>query len=148
MPLTIAGDGPGRAALEARATAHGLDCRFEGFASRARLAALYGDASCVVLASRRGEGLPNVVLEAMASARAVIATACAGTRDLIVDGSNGIIVPTDDPAALAAALARLRDDAALAERLGIAARVTAEAFAWDAVRPGLERALERCAGAR
>jgi glycosyltransferase involved in cell wall biosynthesis len=143
MPLTIAGIGPERTALEARAAARGVDCRFEGYASRERLAALYREAACVVLAARHGEGLPNAVLEAMANARAVVATPCAGTRDLLVDGVTGIVVPPDDTAALASALVRLGQDPALATRLGEAARTSAQAFAWDAVRPKLEACLER-----
>lgn len=145
--LTIAGDGPERPPLEARARALGADCRFVGFAGRTELAALYRDASCVVLASRRGEGLPNVLLEAMSFARPVVATPCAGTRDLLEDGVNGLLVPPDDPVALAAALARLRADAALARRLGEAGRQTVERFAWNAVRPRLEAVLERCGDA-
>ena len=141
--LTIAGDGPERAALESRAGALRMDCRFEGFADRARLARLYGDAGSVVLASRRGEGLPNVLLEAMAYARPVIATPCAGTRDLLVDGVNGLLVPPGDVAALASAIGRVRADAAFAGRLGAEARRTVERFAWDVVRARLEDVLER-----
>jgi glycosyltransferase involved in cell wall biosynthesis len=139
LPLTIAGDGPERPALESGAA--GQDCRFEGFASRERLFALYREASVVVLAARRGEGLPNVLLEAMAFARPVVATPCAGTRDLLVDGVNGLVIPPDDAGALAAALSRLAQDPALAARLGAEARRTAERFSWDAVRPRLEAVL-------
>lgn len=140
-PLTIAGDGPERAALEARAA--GLDCRFEGFVSRARLDALLREASVAVLAARKGEGLPNVLLEAMAYARPVVATPCAGTRDLLVDGVNGLVIAPGDVGALARALKRLADDPALAARLGAEARRTAERFAWDAVRPALEAGLAK-----
>ena len=145
LPLTIAGDGPERAALEARAAGH--DCRFEGFVSRDRLDAVLRDTSVAVLAARRGEGLPNVLLEAMAYARPVIATPCAGTRDLLVDGVNGLEIAPDDPRALAVALRRLTEDPALAARMGAEARRTAERFAWDAVRPALERALASACGA-
>ncbi len=142
-PLTIAGDGPERAALEARARAAGADVRFTGFADRAALGGLYAEASCFVLASRWGEGLPNVLLEAMARARPVIATPCAGIRDLLVDGVNGLLVPADDVPALRAALRRLRDDPALAARLGAEARRTVERFAWPAVQARLEDVLAR-----
>ncbi len=143
MSVTIAGDGPERAALEARAAQHRSDVRFEGFASRTRLDALYRESACVVLAARRGEGLPNVVLEAMAHARPVVATPCAGTRDLLVDGVNGLLVPPDDPAALRIAFERLRCDPELARRLGGEARRTAERFGWARVRPLLEAVLQR-----
>uniref|UniRef100_A0A832MMW9 Glycosyltransferase n=1 Tax=Eiseniibacteriota bacterium TaxID=2212470 RepID=A0A832MMW9_UNCEI len=141
--LTIAGDGPERAALEARARAHGLDVRFEGFVDRARLAALYREASSVVLASRRGEGLPNVLLEAMAWARPVVATAVTGVADLVRDGENGLLVPPGDVGALRAALARLAHERGLADRLAAGARRTAEAHDWARVEPRLEALLER-----
>jgi len=117
--------------------------QFEGFASRERLGQLYREAGCVVLAARRGEGLPNVLLEAMAASRAVIATPCAGTRDLLVDGVNGLLVPPDDVTALRDAFGRLRSDPMLATRLGEEARRTAERFGWARVRPLLEEVLER-----
>ena len=121
LPLSVAGDGPERTTLEAQARAAGGACRFEGFASRERLATLYPAAGVVVLASRRGEGLPNVLLEAMAFARPVVATACAGTRDIVVDGDNGLIVPPDD--------------------LGERARASVERYRWEAVRDRLEAVL-------
>ena len=144
LPVVIAGEGPQCDALQARAKRAGVACRFEGFASRERLAELYREAACVVLAARRGEGLPNVLLEAMAHGRAVVATPCAGARDLLVDGVNSLVIPADDVPALATALRRLASDRPLAERLALAGRRSVERFAWDAVRPRLEEALERC----
>jgi glycosyltransferase involved in cell wall biosynthesis len=143
LALTVAGDGPERAALEARARARGRDARFLGFVPRAGLAALYADAACAVLAARAGEGLPNTLLEAFAHACPVVATPVAGVRDLIRDGVNGLLVPPDDVPALRAALDRLAREPGLGARLGAAARATAEGYAWSEVRPRLERALER-----
>ena len=145
MPLTIAGEGPERAKLES--LARGADVRFTGFVARDALAALYRDAACCVLAARRGEGLPNVVLEAMACARPVIATPIGATADLVVDGENGLLVPPGDLPALTAALRKLRDDPALGAALGERGRATAERFAWDAVRPRLEAVLARWSAA-
>ena len=147
LPLTVVGEGPERAALETRARAAGVDCRFEGYVSRERLDALYREARCVVLAARRGEGLPNALLEAMARARAVIATPCAGVRDLLADGVTGLLVAADDPGELAAALARVARAPELAERLGREARQAVERFGWQRVLPDLERVLARSAGA-
>ena len=143
LPLTVAGDGPERAALEQLARARGVDARFTGHLERAALDPLYREAGVVVLAARRGEGLPNVLLEAMAHARPVIATPCAGTRDLLADGVNGLSVPPGDGAALASALGALRAQRSLATRLAAAARTTAEAHEWSRVEPRLEAALER-----
>jgi glycosyltransferase involved in cell wall biosynthesis len=143
--LTIAGEGPERERLEARVRHHDLDARFEGHVSRERLSELYDQAACVVLAARRGEGLPNVVLEAMAHGRAVVVTDVPGSRDLVRDGIDGLVVPPGDPRALRDALARLAHERGLADRLGAAARVTAEAYAWESVEPRLEALLERWA---
>ncbi|MEY4070423.1 MAG: hypothetical protein RL721_1037 [Candidatus Eisenbacteria bacterium] len=142
-PLVIAGSGPERASLEARAAALKADVRFTGFVDREALAGLYREASAVVLAARRGEGLPNVLLEAMAHGRPVVATPCAGTRNLLADGANGLVVPAGDAVALAGALGRLAAEPATASRLAEAARATAERFEWRRVQPRLEAALER-----
>ena len=141
--LTIAGDGPARGDLEERAARLRVEARFEGAVPRGRLDHLYRAAGIVILPARRGEGLPNALLEAMAYARPVIATPIAGVRDLIVDGVNGLLVPSDDPGALRRALGRLQGDSDLGLRLGSAARDTAAAFAWSSVTPKLETALER-----
>jgi glycosyltransferase involved in cell wall biosynthesis len=145
--LTLAGEGPERSRLEARARHHGFDARFAGFVTRPELDQLYREAWVVVLAARRGEGLPNVVLEAFAHGRPVVATPVAGVKDLVVDGVNGLLVPPDDPHALRQALARLAHERGLAQRLGRAGRETAQAFAWARVRPGLEARLERWSAA-
>src|SRR5262249_584659 len=121
----------------------GLDARFEGFVTRERLDGLYRTAAVVVLAARRGEGLPNVVLEAFAHGRPVIATPVAGVTDLLVDGVNGLLVPANDPGALPEALARFAGERGLAERLGREARETAAAYTWARVQPRLEAVLAR-----
>jgi glycosyltransferase involved in cell wall biosynthesis len=143
LPLTVAGDGPERAALEQRARARGVEAASPAISSARRWSRSYREAGVVVLAARRGEGLPNVLLEAMAHARPVIATPCAGTRDLLADGVNGLSVPPGDEAALASALGALRAGRSLATRLAAAARTTAEAHEWSRVEPRLEAALER-----
>jgi glycosyltransferase involved in cell wall biosynthesis len=143
--LTIAGAGPEHERLEARARRHGLEARFAGFVDRERLAALYRESWVVVLAARQGEGLPNVVLEAFAHGRPVIATPVAGVLDLVREGVNGLIVPAGDPRALRDALARMSHERGLAERLGRAGRTAAEGYSWDRVEPKLDAALARWA---
>lgn len=142
VPLTIAGDGPERGALQALAGDLGADCRFVGRVSRATLDELYRSASVVVLAARRGEGLPNVLLEAMSFARPVVATPCAGIRDLLVEGENGWLVPPDDVPALQATLVRLHADPSSVRRAGERARKRAEASSWDRWSAELEAGLE------
>jgi glycosyltransferase involved in cell wall biosynthesis len=143
VPLTIAGEGPERAALEALARRLGADVRFAGHVRPEALQAFYVEARVVVLVARRGEGLPNVLLEGLAHGRPVVATPCAGTQDLIEDDVNGLLVPPGDVEALARALTRLTADAAAAQRLASAGRATAERFAWERVEPGLEAVLAR-----
>jgi glycosyltransferase involved in cell wall biosynthesis len=74
----------------------------------------------------RTEGMSNALLEAMAMALPVVATAVGGTPEVIADGRSGLLVPPDDASALAAAIARVLADADLARRLGAAARQTVE----------------------
>ena len=70
----------------------------------------------------RAEGLPLVVLEAMAQGKPVVATAVGGTPELVLDGETGLLVQPGDVAALRRALAEVLRDAALASRLGEAGR--------------------------
>ena len=57
------------------------------------------------------EGTPLALFEAMASGKAIVSTAVDGCREVLEDGSTGLLVPPRDPEALAAALARVADDA-------------------------------------
>jgi glycosyltransferase involved in cell wall biosynthesis len=68
------------------------------------------------------EGLPIVVLEAMAASRPVVASAVGGTPELVADGVTGLLVPPEDPVALAAALGSLLADPERARLLGAAGR--------------------------
>lgn len=138
--LTLAGDGPDRAALESLAGQLSLRERlhFRGWVARPDLPALYRAADLFVLPSW-DEGMPNAMLEAMASGLPVLASRIAGNEELVADGLNGYLVPPDDPAALSHHLARLADDADLRRRLGAASRAAAESRDWGTVA---ERYLE------
>lgn len=68
------------------------------------------------------EGISNTILEAQASGRALVATQVGGNGELVSDGETGLLVPSDDAAAMAAALQRLHDEPGLAQRLGTAGR--------------------------
>ncbi|MCW8984646.1 MAG: glycosyltransferase family 4 protein [Thermoanaerobaculales bacterium] len=76
----------------------------------------------VVDASWAGTGITGTIREAMALQRPVVATDCGGNRELVVDGEVGLVVPPQNPEAMATALARLIEDPDLRQRLGSAAR--------------------------
>ena len=135
VDLQLVGDGPARSELEHQAAALGVagQVAFTGWAERAAMPGLYAGADVFVFPSR-DEGMPNVVLEAMAAGLPVVATRIAGTRDLVVEGETGLMIDTDDADALAAAIARLASDPALRHRLGGQGRHrVVEAFSWRAV---------------
>jgi glycosyltransferase involved in cell wall biosynthesis len=123
MNLVVAGDGPLRARVP----------QARGFVPHDELQRLYARAAVVACPSRR-EGFGVACLEAMAHARAVIATDVGGLRDLVIDGETGLVVPSCDKRALRAALERLLGDRELRLRLGAAGRQRARLhFSWDAV---------------
>jgi glycosyltransferase involved in cell wall biosynthesis len=84
--------------------------------------ALAAASSVVALATTIPEGLPRSVLEAMCCGRPCIVTNIGGQAELVVDGETGLTVPVGDPAAIAAATARLQRDPMLRARMGRAAR--------------------------
>jgi glycosyltransferase involved in cell wall biosynthesis len=101
--FVIVGDGERRASLEQRAAALGLGDRACFVGWRSDLEAIYRDLD-VVVNSSLNEGTPVALIEAMAAARPVVATAVGGTPDLLGQGARGRLVPSRDPAALAAAI--------------------------------------------
>jgi len=129
--LWIAGQGPARPALEKQARELGLDHQVRFLGERSDIADLLAACDVFILPSRH-EGLGVAALEAMAAARPVVATRVGGLAEAVVDERTGLLVPPDDPGALADALARLLHDPALRERLAAEgpARV-AEGFGAD-----------------
>jgi glycosyltransferase involved in cell wall biosynthesis len=112
-------------ALRRRADELGVADRVVFAGRRADAARVLAAADLVALPSWT-EGLPLVVLEAMALGRAVVATPVGGTPELIVDGETGLLVPPRDAGALADALRRILADDALRRRLGDAGRQRVE----------------------
>jgi len=122
--LLVAGDGEHRAALQERAAELGLgpeSVTFLGRADAARVRGLLAGARALVVPSTY-EGMPLVVLEAMAAGIPVIASRVSGIPEVVVDGETGWLVPPEDPAALAAALQAVLADPAEAARRGEAGR--------------------------
>lgn len=122
--LRLVGDGPDRPALEEAVEARGLRERvvFEGWCNQDRVRELYERADIFALASF-AEGVPVVLMEAMAMEIPCVATHVNGIPELIRDGVDGLLVSPSDTEALAAAVARLMDDAELRRRLGRAGRL-------------------------
>jgi colanic acid/amylovoran biosynthesis glycosyltransferase len=130
----LVGDGPDRKALSRQIEAAGLRGRVNllGRRDRSEVAELLRKADVLVAPSvptRRGkrEGIPVVLMEAMASGVPVVASRVSGIPELVQDGVSGLLVTPGDPRSLADALARLHADSALREALAREARTTVEA---------------------
>jgi glycosyltransferase involved in cell wall biosynthesis len=131
--FVIVGDGPDRAALESQARSQPGGERIRFLGRRQDIPQLLKGATGLVLPSR-WEGMPNVVLEAMAAGKPVVATAVEGTLELITEGQTGLRVPVSDPAALAGAIGSLTTDLIRAAALGAAAQhISSEKFTTDAM---------------
>ena len=142
----IAGDGPARAELERRGRTGGVDVRFLGAVDEPRRAELLAACDAVAVPSRvlrdgRHEGMPLVVLEAMFAGAPVVASASGGIAEIVRDNETGLLVPPGDATALAAALARLREDPALRARIASGGRRVAASRTWAEIVPGIEQAL-------
>jgi glycosyltransferase involved in cell wall biosynthesis len=127
--LDVAGDGPQRPNLESQATSLGIGdrVRFSGWLGSQSMLALYGGALAFVLPSRINEGFPTVLQEASLAGCALVGTDVGGIRDIVHPDRTGILVPPNDPEALADALRTLLKDPERAGRLGERAQTEARA---------------------
>jgi glycosyltransferase involved in cell wall biosynthesis len=123
--LLVVGDGPEARALHDLARGLGLRDRVIFTGAIPAAARCLPALDLYVSASRR-EGLPLAVLEAMACGLAVVATRVTGHVDLIEDGMTGVLVPPEEPAALAAAAMALLQDPARRRAMGQAGRERVE----------------------
>jgi glycosyltransferase involved in cell wall biosynthesis len=150
----LIGDGPLRPLIDAAVTAHPhLAQRVTLVGMRPHVEMPSYLAACDILVSPHGKqadgaeffGSPTKLFEYMASGRPIVASNVGQIADVLTDQASALLVPPDDPAALAAAVVRLIDDSCLRARLGSAARAAAEAHhTW---RQNAERVLE-CIEAR
>ncbi|RMH85292.1 glycosyltransferase family 4 protein [Pseudomonas sp. AOB-7] len=133
VSLTLIGEGGEQASLEALATRLGVRSRIEflPFQAPEKLPAYLAAADVLVLPSR-AEGRPNVVLEAFAASRPVIATAIDGLFELVGQDQRGLLFPVGDSEALARCIARL-GDFELRSQLGVNARryIEDEGLTWQ-----------------
>ncbi len=146
VQVVIAGDGDLDADLRRRARDAGVTdhVRFPGLLAHESVPLALAAADVAVVPSIRDDagnvdGLPNVLLEALASGTPVVATPAGGIGAAITDGENGLLVPERDAAALAAAIDRVLADGALGAALGAqACRRVQSDHGW----PGVARAFE------
>jgi len=126
--LLVVGDGPYRRDLEAQVARFGLKDRvtFEGKVDNGRIDEYYNAADAFAIPTICVEGLPLIELEAMACGKPVVASNIGGIPTVIVDGENGLLAKPGDVRELAEKIISVLSDAALASRLGSAARKTIE----------------------
>ena len=138
--LIVLGEGPLRGHLSALTKALGIAdaVKLPGFV--ANPFASMRRCSVFVLPSRF-EGLPGVLIQAMACGAPVVAADCPfGPSEIVTSEESGILVPPEDPDALAEALLSLLRDSARRRALGEAARVSAQRYTLDAIMPNYVRA--------
>jgi glycosyltransferase involved in cell wall biosynthesis len=146
--LVVAGDGDARAALEAQARELGLNGAVElpGWVPPERVPTMINEATVVAMPSRWREAFGLVALEAATMARPVVATRTGGLEEVVADRKTGLLVPGEDPAALADALLELLNDPERATLLGQAGRARAQrSFSLDAQLDAYQRIYERLA---
>ncbi|HVT44366.1 MAG TPA: glycosyltransferase [Thermoanaerobaculia bacterium] len=140
----ILGDGPQKEALQSLSRDLGLETRvtFEKGRPQAELLACYAEASVFVMSSvvtsaGDRDGVPNVLMEAMACGIPVVASDISGIPELVTDRHDGLLVPSGDHEAIADALQELLTNSARAHRIGEAGRrtVIAKRGLREAVQP-------------
>jgi phosphatidylinositol alpha-1,6-mannosyltransferase len=149
LRYVVVGDGPDRERLSALAAAHGVAAhvRIVGGVNNEQLPAYYAGADLFVLASRElpgvadAEGFGIVLLEAQACGTPVIAARSGGMPDALRAGETGLLVPPNDPGALAAAVLELLGDPPRLRAMGEAARAHALAKSWRATARCVAEAL-------
>jgi glycosyltransferase involved in cell wall biosynthesis len=149
--IAIAGAGDLDAELRERARAAGIAGRvhFLGDLTQDLVGAWFAAADVAVVPSVRDDsgnvdGLPNTVLEGLASGTPLVATPAGGIASVVTDGETGVIVAERDPRALAAAIDGLLRDPDRRARLGSAGRATVAArFGWDRAAARFEAAYDR-----
>lgn len=147
--MSIAGSGPERHALETLACQLGIGdaITFTGRLDRDAIAELYRGAD-IALNPTRVDNMPNSVLEAMASGLPVVSTNVGGVPYILEHERTGLLVPSGDDVAMAAALQRLSTDVALRLRLAAAGIEEASRYAWPRVRDQWLALYAECAASR
>ncbi|TSC72474.1 MAG: glycosyltransferase [Parcubacteria group bacterium Gr01-1014_38] len=142
--VEIVGDGVDRPYLATFAATVGVTdiVRFQGDVEHDRLPSVYQEADIFVLTSL-AEGMPNVLLEALASGLPLIATNTGGSAELILPGVNGFVVQKESPDALAEHLQMLLEDPAQRAAFGRKSRERAQQFSWADIARRTETLYEK-----
>lgn len=146
LRLLISGDGTYRKALEQQAARLGLEDQvtFLGSTPHAQMPRLYAAADVVIGTSFASETFGMALCEALACERPVIATDWMGFQEVVVNEESGLIVPAQDPFALAAAIERILDNPQLGQQLARQGRRHVhQLFTWEAVTDRVEAAYQR-----
>jgi glycosyltransferase involved in cell wall biosynthesis len=148
--LAIAGTGSLHAGLQQRAAGAGVQDRVRllGDLTQSEVAVLFSAADVVVTPSIRDDagnvdGLPNVVMEALASGTPLVTTLAGGIGAVVEDGETALVVAERDPVGIAEALTMLRDPALRGRIGGAARRLVEQRFAWARTGEQLESAYRR-----
>lgn len=135
----LIGDGPERRGLEAQVRDAGLASNIMFLGRRTDVPELLACCDVSVLPSE-AEGFPNALLESMSAGLPVVATAVGGSKEIIENGRNGLLVPPGSPEKLAEAVLLLLQDSRLAKRLGQAGQNDMQKhFAFDRLIGELEQ---------
>jgi sugar transferase (PEP-CTERM/EpsH1 system associated) len=146
--LLIAGDGRLRKELESRARSLGIEGRAMFLGAVTDVSGVLAALDVFVLSSVN-EGVPLSVVEAMAAGKPVVATDVGGMRLLVKPGSNGMLVPPADPAALAAAMGSLANDPEKRHEMGARGRqLAAESFSLGTMVDRYQQVYESVLDAR
>jgi len=123
----IVGGGPLKEELVGQAASLGVEAEFTGAVDNRRIMRFYQEADLFVMpsvtcADGHKDGIPVVLMEAMACGVPVISTTLSGIPELVDNGTSGILVPEKDPRALSRAIARVLDDAAMTRKFSVEGR--------------------------
>ncbi len=143
--FVIAGEGTMRVVLPDMIKEAGLEDKVTLLGHRTGVPNLLASLDVLVLPSYAHEGIPQIILQAQAMARPVVATTIGGIPEVVEDGVTGLLVPPRDDAALAEKISAILNDSALADRLRYAGRAQIEArYSLDAMGEQLLAIYEAC----
>ena len=145
--LLVVGEGPMRVNIEPRIDALGIGDRVRLVGQQERPEDWLRALDIFCLPSYANEGVPQAVLQAMLTALPIVTTPVGAILEAVSDGATALVVPPQDPPALASALARLATDPELGARLGAAAREKALVrFSREAMLDRMEAVFRRATG--